>query len=134
MTIEDIENNLPNGFHDANLIGVNIDYVKREVTLDIEVDISSPESRSEGNMENYRRGILTLLGLLFCVIEPPDFQYADLDNKGLWITGSNPVRPAEIPTKFPTKLSEDAFVHFFYISNWNASIYLAAMDARFEWC
>ena len=131
MTIEEIEKTLPTGFHDASLKRIDIDYVKHEAILEIEVDIENP--KNESHAEDYQVGKLTLSGLLFCVIEPPDFRYTYPKIEGLWITGSGPIESAEIPTKLPTQLPEGAFVHCFYISNWNASIYLAAMDARFEW-
>jgi len=37
MNLEDIENGLPNGFHDAFLQRVIIDYAKREATLNVSV-------------------------------------------------------------------------------------------------
>ena len=41
MTIEEIETNLPNGFHDAVLKKINIDYVSYEADLEIKVGLSN---------------------------------------------------------------------------------------------
>jgi hypothetical protein len=132
MTIKEIESNLPNGFHDANLKTISIDYVTRKAELDITVDISNAEAPEEDATEDYRDGKLILSGLLFCIIEPPDLRSADLNADGLWITSSGTVKPGEMLKDLPLLLPEGAFVHYFFVNNWNASIYLAAMDARFE--
>ena len=43
MTINEIGNTLPNGFHDSWILGINIDYVKETATFLIEVDLCSPD-------------------------------------------------------------------------------------------
>lgn len=133
MTIEEIERGLPNGFHDARLKGIDIDYARREARLDLQADIGSPESRSEGIKDAYRACRLTLSDLLFCVIEPPGPTYQRQKAEWLWIADSGPATSEEILPKLPTPLPEGAFVHYFFINEWNAFIYLAAMDACFEW-
>ncbi|MBW3635663.1 MAG: hypothetical protein KY445_04235, partial [Armatimonadetes bacterium] len=34
---------------------------------------------------------------------------------------------------FPSDLPELAFVHFFYVNNWNKCLFISATQARFEW-
>lgn len=133
MTIEDIECSLPNGFHDASLKSISLDYAQHRAELDIYVDISNPDAIDEDTTEAYRSGKLVLLGLLFCIIEPPDLQSADLNADGLWITSSGTVEPGEMPKDFLTLLPTGAFGHRFFINNWNAYMYIAAMEARFVW-
>ncbi len=131
MTLEEIEMSLPNGLHDAHLAKLDIDYVKREARFHIHVDVSDAESKETSGQ--YRSGNLTLLGLLFCVMEPPDSRYPYRDNRALWITSSGPVRSEDISVKLPEPLPQGAFVHYLFVNDWNAFIYLAAMDANFEW-
>ncbi|MDP3110722.1 MAG: hypothetical protein Q8M71_01290 [Thermodesulfovibrionales bacterium] len=133
MTIEEIEKELPNGFHDAVLTKIAIDYEKRKIMLEIEVNISKSDLPDEVCREASRAGRLTLSGLLFCVIESPDPQYRFHETKNLWISDSGSVKSLKIPARLPTILPNGAFVHYFFVNDWNAFIYLAAMDALFEW-
>ncbi|MBI2413957.1 MAG: hypothetical protein HYV24_12205 [Deltaproteobacteria bacterium] len=134
MTIEQIERGLPNGFHDAKLKRIDIDYEKREAKLDLQASIGNPESEDEKLRDTYRSCRLILSGFIFCIIEPPDTRYQYKEVSLLWITDSGSVSPAMILTKFPYQLQKGAFVHYFFVNDWNAFIYLSAMDARFEWC
>ena len=44
MTFEDLDNQLPNGFHDAALQSLKIDYVRGSAVLRMALDFGSPES------------------------------------------------------------------------------------------
>jgi len=131
MTIEEIEMSLPNGLHDANLARLDIDYVNRETRFHIQIDVSDAES--EDSSVQHRLGYLTLSGLLYCVVEPPDPQYPYGNNSGLWITSSAPVTSEDVLAKLPGPLPQGAFIHYLFVNDWNSFIYVAAMDARFEW-
>jgi hypothetical protein len=129
MTIEDIESNLPNGFHDAILKKICIDYEKNEAFFDIDLDSSVPDSPDDDTKENVFSRRLFLSGLVFCIVEPPTIPYTDSKVRGLWIASSGAVKPEQRSKGLPESIPDGAFVHFFFINNWNASIYLAAMDA-----
>jgi hypothetical protein len=133
MTIEEIESNLPNGLHDAILGRIDIDYIERKARLDIQVSVEDAESQQKHGDGEHRLGQLTLSGLSFCVIEAPDRRYPYQETKGLWIADSGPVKTGDISIKLPGLLSQGAFVHYFFVNDWNAFIYVAAMDAHFEW-
>jgi hypothetical protein len=72
-------------------------------------------------------GRLTLFGFLFCAIEPPDPQYPYQKAEGLWIARSGSANSQKLPTKLPDTLPKGAFVHYFFINDWNAFIYLSAI-------
>lgn len=129
MTIADIEKSLPNGFHDSNLKRIDIDYATRQGDLEFEVNTGSLDT----NRENYRLGKLSISGLLFCIIETPDSRYPFQKAEGLWIADSGIVETAKFPNKLPESLPEGAFAHYFFVNDWNAFIYIAAMDASFGW-
>jgi hypothetical protein len=129
MTIFEIEQSLPNGFHDASLKRIDIDYVSREANLDIEVQTGSLEDSTE----DYRLGRLTLSGFLFCIIESPDPQYVFEKTEGLWIADSGLPNSMNHPIKLSTALPEGAFTHYFFINEWNSFIFLSAMEAHFKW-
>ena len=134
MTIEDVSKSLPNGFHDSDILGINIDYVKAEATFLIDVDLSSPDEKVDVPS---RHGELKLLGLLYCVIEPFDDafskEYVYCEDK-LWITSdSDDFGKLKDFPKLPEPLPDGGFRHWFYLSSHNSFIYVAAMDATFRW-
>lgn len=128
MTIEEIERSLANGFHDARLKGMDIDYAKREVRLDLQADIGIPETR-EGIKDSYRACRLTLSGLLFCVIEPPGPGYQHQKAERLWIADSGPATSAEFLSKLPYPLPEGAFAHYFFYKRMEC-VHLSGGDGR----
>ena len=71
MTLDELAATLPNGFHDSEVNGLRIDYIRREVTIDLVVWVDDHLSDDPGDRESYRPGSLTLSGLHFCCIEPP---------------------------------------------------------------
>lgn len=68
MTMEEIAESLPNGFHDSSIVGVRLDYVQRTAEIDIELWLSSP---GEADQEKYRRATLFISELIYFVIEAP---------------------------------------------------------------
>jgi len=50
VTLDDLENTLPNGLHDAKAQRVSLDYKERKVTMDLSVwvgDINGPPEKRE---------------------------------------------------------------------------------------
>jgi len=126
MTLAEIEDTLPNGFHDARIKSIKIDYVNRVATFDMDIWVADEE-----DPEIYRAAQLTLSKLLFCVIEAPDSKYPYHEEKPLWVDAGS-VENAEAPssTRLPKPLPEGAFVHWFFVNDWNAFIHVAAMAAQ----
>jgi hypothetical protein len=133
MTLEEISDSLPHGFHDAQIKKLNLDYVNREATFDLEIWIGTDSSRKREERDAYRAAQLTLSQLLFCVIEPPDPNYPYQERKPLWVdAGSSPSNQISTSIRLPEPLPEGAFIHWFFANNWNAFIHVAAKNARLE--
>jgi hypothetical protein len=134
MTIDEIRRSLPNGFHDSDICSINIDYVKEEATFLIDVDLTSPDGPVD---ISHLEGLLKLTGLLYCVIEPPAVGFSKgyvSDPDKLWIASdSSDFSLLYSSPKLPEPLSDGAFRHWFFISSQNSFIYVAAVDASFEW-
>ena len=85
-----------------------------------------------------RHGELKLTGLLYCVIEPPNYslakEYVFAEDK-IWISAnSSDFGRLEGRPKLPEPIPDGGFGHWFYDSNHNSFIYVAAMDATFRGC
>jgi hypothetical protein len=71
MTLDDLAASLPNGFHDAKLKAVSIDYVNRRASLDLHIWIGDLDAAADSEREKYRPAQVKLSGLIFWVSEPP---------------------------------------------------------------
>ena len=67
MTLDEVDQSLPNGFHDSSILGLRIDYVQRTAKIDMELCFSDPD---EAPQEKYRPATLFISELLYFVIEP----------------------------------------------------------------
>jgi hypothetical protein len=135
MTIDELKKSMDIHFHDAEICSVCIDYVHEEASFLINVDLSDPEREVAPSS---RLGYLKLTGLLYCVIDSPGArdwsgEYIPSDSR-LWITGdSSDYSVLKNPPPLPYPLAENSFRHFFYNSNDYNFIYVAAMDAHWNW-
>ena len=133
MTLDEVAASLPNGFHDADIKSISIDYVAGTATFDLEVWVGDESAAKEEGREVYRAAVLILSDLLFCVIDPPDPRYEYYEKKALWVDdASRGAASISTSVTLPTPLPENTFVYGFFVNNWNAFIHVAAMNARLE--
>ena len=122
----EVERMLPNGFHDAVLNKLSVDYLKKEAVFEIEVlrDTIATE---------YEKGELTLRGVIFLLIEPPDSQRHFIDSVLYIDSGPIEALNEQVQRKFPTNnLPDNAFIHWIYISPWNSFIIFCAIAAEYK--
>jgi hypothetical protein len=126
MTLEEIEQSLPNGFHDAQIVSIALDYVRREAKFELEILLSDVEKEEA---DSYRAATLTFSRFVYCVIEPPDSKYSYQVGKELWVNAgsneSNHVSSIQLPD-----LPEGAFTMWFFVNDWNSFIHVAAFNAE----
>lgn len=134
MTIEEIRRSLPNGFHDSDILGIQIDYLRGEVIFLMDIDLSSPDMEVD---ESSRIGELKLSGLLYCVIEPPAYalakEYIFCEDRLSVVSDSSDFSLLKECPKLPKPIPDGGFRHWFFISSHNCFIYVAAMNAAFQW-
>ena len=135
MNIEEISQTLPNGFHDAYLQSLWINYAKHEAVFALELWVGDLNSEDLAKREAYKHGRLKLEGFLYCVIEPPDISpdgKSRLKEGPLWITADSSDF-GELKSYPLLPEPENGFRHWFFINNHNCFIYIAAAHASFEW-
>ena len=134
MTPEDLGRTLPNGFHDAQVTSLCIDFAQREVAIKINVWVGDCSSRSLDVREAYRPGLLTLSGLLYCSIEPPDPRYPYRDGGAITIDAGTVESLVVTPSaKLPGGAPDGAWTHWFFVKEWNAFVYISARAASLTW-
>ncbi len=132
MKFEELENMLPNGFHDAEIHDLKIDYIGGSAVIRMGFDFGNPNGPKR---EDYRIGDLQISGLYFLSIDPPDPKYPYVpDGCSLNVSGD----PAKVDT-FPAleKLSQSfpsgVSCYRFFVNEWNSFINIAAREAQVYW-
>jgi hypothetical protein len=132
MTFEELDDALPNGFHDAKVQKVAVDYVQRSVIMTMQLSVGTPDS---ANPDEYRGATLDVSGLCYYSIEPPDPTYP-------FLRGGSPVNVAGYPEdaeKFPAlnallpAMPKDVSCFRFFVHDWNSFVHIAARDVQIEW-
>jgi hypothetical protein len=134
VQLVEIENSLPNGFHDAFLESVDVDYVSKRAEIKLRLCTGDPDASTENEREAYRRANLELLDLVYLVIEGPDPKSKYAETKALWIDGGE-VKSDSLPAMpVPVEqLPSGAFAYWFFVRDWNSFIHVSARDARLQW-
>jgi hypothetical protein len=130
MTLTDIDRELPNGFHDAYLLRFAVDYAKAAMTLDLNLWIGTPDGRTPEDRERYKPCRVRIAGLAWCVIAPPDGIIRP--NPRGFRVDAGPVSDLETPPILPAA-PDGVFSWWFFVQEWNASLYVAGRSAALEW-
>ena len=125
MTIEYISQLLPNGFHDSTIFSVRLNYEQRTAEIDMEIWVAGP---ADTDPEEYRRCTLLIFDLIYFVIEPPGPPNVSHEAPALVDGGSTELE--HLAYTLPKPLPDGAFTYWFFVSNWNAFIHVAALRAE----
>ena len=129
MSIEELERELGISFHDALLSSLSADFVTRTAEMVLEVCLGNPDAPPGLERERRRRGRLVLTGLEYLAVDPPDPTYP--------YRGPGPVDidscSADPAVSSRYRLPDRAFAGRFFVSDWNAFIHVAAMNATLSW-
>lgn len=131
MTFEELDQRFPNGFDDAEITSLTLDFENRTAKLQLNLRGNPPDSP---NRDQYQRAILLLNDFYYFVIEPPDTDHLWYPHRSIQVNGY-----PEDSSKFPLfghvtpKLPVDAFCSRFYVHDWNSFIHMAAKEAQFSW-
>ncbi|MHB8755298.1 MAG: hypothetical protein ACYC92_10145 [Candidatus Acidiferrales bacterium] len=131
MTFEELDQRFPNGFDDAEITSLTLDYQDRTAKLQLNLRGNEPDSP---NRDEYQQAVLLLNGFYYFVIEPPDADHLWYPQRSIQVNGY-----PEDANQFPLfehlkpKVSGDAFCCRFYVHDWNSFIHIAAKDAQFSW-
>ena len=129
MTFQEAAASIPNGFHDAELLRFEMDYVHQKLQFDLVVwigDMDVPRRR-----ELYRSARLSLDDVAFLVIEPPDLTYPRLK--------AGPIRidtvegqPRQGATALPIAPAGTSTT-WMYLGDLNGFLLFSAGNASLEW-
>jgi hypothetical protein len=131
MTLADIEELLPNGFHDAEIEQFIWDYRTNSASFTLELWVAEDGDQS---LEVYRRGRLELKEIIFIMIDPPDtgpyrHSRGRLRIDGLATTES--ILPSF--ARLMGTVTPHVNPYSFYVDNWNSYIHIAAKESELIW-
>jgi hypothetical protein len=126
MTLQEIAAALPNGFHDAFLRTVTLDYISRRATLNLRLWTGDAHACVPADREVYRTVALTISGLLWWIVEAPR-NIDGATGDGLWID-AGPLSNLN-PTPAVPAIADDAFAWWIFVRQWNSFIYFAGTSA-----
>jgi hypothetical protein len=131
-TFQQLDRELPNGFHDAEIRTMSIDYLSRTADLGMNLLVGTPDSE---NQEAYRPGTVKIGGLLLFFIEPPDPRYPFVHHGSpLNATGFSvkPGKDAKLDALLQ-RIPAEATVFGFFLDDSNSFLYLAGAWVEFSW-
>jgi hypothetical protein len=133
MTFEEAEDQLPNGLHDAELLGFHVDLSKQVLSLDFEADLSSPDRKLREDEPASRPVRFEVTGFCYFSLEPPmlSLNYS-IDGPAI-VTSSEDARLNGILTKEAlSRLPEGTFCQRLFLSDWNAFLIFCGKQVRLE--
>src|SRR5258708_5276620 len=131
MTLEQLEEELPNGLHDAQIRSTNRNFENGTLTFGVRILIGLPDDPPTKRNE-YRNGTITFTEVAMFVIESPEASSAFVAPGSVSFSASRSevdLLPVDIVKKFPQGVS----MYSFFILDWYSNVHVAASDMRFGW-
>jgi hypothetical protein len=86
-----LDNRYPHAdFHDSHIKSINLDFLSRVAKFSFTLFVGNPDARDERQAD----GLLTLTGLLYIALEPPDPR-SSYDEGPLWVSYDGPVETTQ---------------------------------------
>ncbi len=131
--LREIDENLPNGFHDALLKSIILNFASQSAIMELEILIGDPASPIEKEREAYKRATLKLGGVIYFVIDPVGVG-GQFSSKAVRIDAGIATDDSNSRTPKPRGvLPTGAFAYWFFVDDWNSFIHVAARDATLCW-
>jgi hypothetical protein len=134
MNLEQLEKSLPNGFHDAEVEFITVDYVSRKAVMKMQLSVGNPDAATSEEREVYKPVELHLSDVVYFVVEAPDPKYKYAEKKGLSVDAGRADEESAPASPVPIEqLPAGASAYWFFVNDWNSFIHVAAMDASLQW-
>jgi len=130
MTFDEWDHKLPNGFHDAEISSLEIDYARGLMTLKMGL-LTEVE---QGEVDDRAEAIVSVFGLQFCSIGAPFATYPYQKRAAITVSG-DPAKSDHLPELdglTPT-FPKNTTCYRFFVHDWNSFIYIAAADVQVRW-
>jgi len=132
MTFEEIDKQLPNGFHDAKIRKINADLLNCSIRIEMDIHVGVPEDEDR---ERYQTGVLKVTSSYLFFIEPPDSRYRFMPNGSAFNVDGDSVKLGQSPDvdRLLPVLPQGYTAYRFFLEEWNSFLYLAGASVEFLW-
>ena len=131
MTLEELDDTLPNGLHDAQIKAMTHDYEQATVKLKVAILIGLPDD-APLDRYRYRNGEILFHRVLFCAVETPDNERTLGHPGSIWFQFCR-MEPGVLPEKIEIAIAPVTLCYSLYILDWVSEIHIAAGDVSFSW-
>ena len=131
MTLEEIEELLPNGLHDAQIKSMTRDYERAELVLKVMVLVGLP-SQPRPDRDKYRTADIAFSRVYFCSVEPPEPESAFQHPGSVWFSYER-MLPSVVPKNLAKILPPSTQYYSLFVREWMAEMHLATGDVSFDW-
>jgi len=121
MTLEELDESLPNGLHDARIKALTHDYQNAIIKLDVEILVGLPDDPPLERYR-YRNGEILFHRVLFCSVEIPENERIIGHQGSIWFQFSR-TEPGALPEKITNSLSllKRSATHFMFLTGYPKS-------------
>ncbi len=130
MTLEELDESLPNGLHDARINALTHDYENAAIKLEVEILTGLPVNPLPERFR-YRNGEILFHRVLFCSVEIPENERILALPGSIWFKLSR-TEPGIVPEKIAGSLPRKTLCYSLYILEWESKIHIAAGDVSFS--
>lgn len=132
MTMEELSRRLPNGLHDAYLLGLSVDYATGILRLELKLDVANDEiNHAGGEDDGFRVGTVLIRGLAYFVIDaPPPIAPGDASRLS-YIDGIE-TREWQIDGSNLPPVCDGVFRYSIFMGDWNSYMHFAGTSAEIE--
>jgi len=131
MTLEELDDTLPNGLHDAQIKAMTHDYEQAIVKLEVAILVGLPDD-APLDRYRYRNGEIFFHRVLFCTVETPENERILGHPGSIWFKFCR-MEPRVLQEKIVKVLAPDVLCYSLYILDWVSEIHIAAGDVSFSW-
>lgn len=119
---------LPNSFHDAFLVEVQLNLPAQTVEMVFDFWVGSTDAPAGPEREAMRRGVLRLAGVSAVVIEPPHPDCKFTSANGAKVDGGFGGYPGD-----PAPPDDGLVRLWFYVNTWNSRMMFTAKSFALSW-
>jgi hypothetical protein len=131
MTLEELDEILPNGLHDAQIKSLTHDYEKATVKLVVGILVGLPDDAPQ-DRSRYRDAEIVLSRVLFCSVELPKDERSLRHQGSIWFV-FNKMQADFLPTNLKNSIPPEFLCYSLYVIGWGSEIHIAASDVSFSW-
>ena len=130
MTLEQLEERLPNGLHDAKIRSITHIYETGALIVCVEILTGLPDDPPTIRSA-YRDAVISFTDVSLCHIEQPENERIIGAKGGVWFKYSR-TEPGIWPLKLSERFPVEAISYTLYILDWESSIHIVASDLNFS--